>query len=701
MVSLLPGRARVAPRSDTAGAAVPQQVRRPALDGIRALAVAGVLAYHLGGGSTSVVRGGFLGVDVFFVLSGYLITGLLLAEHRRSGRIDLVAFWFRRARRLLPALVVVVVAVGAWVWWSQAPETWPARRADLLWTLAYGTNWHLAATGQDYFAGYTGASPVLHTWSLAIEEQFYLAWPLLVIAGIAAGRLLRHGRSRLLLGAGAVGLAAAWSAWTLAAAWSPADASRAYYGTQGRVQELLVGALAALLGPALAALPAAVAGRAAAIGAAGLAAAMLAVPAEGPLYFRGGALGVSLLAAALVVGVERAPGCLAARALAWRPAVALGAVSYGVYLWHWPVVLAVPLPDGGGLPDVARTQLGRLLLVALLAALSWRFVERPALEGRLPLVGRSRRRFLALGLPVYAAAAAAAVGATALPDTLATQLADRADRSCPAERLDVLQSCVKVDAGAGAPVLALLGDSTARALAPGLDAEAGRRGFTWVQAAWQRCSATGLLVVPDGSDAPDAPALTCAEQATRAVDATLDRYRPDVVLVAETWSHDQDVIVDGVRAPAGSPAHRAALVRTFTELVDRVAARGGRTVLLELPPRGASLGESLARGRPAATPRPADPTHEARLAFDADLAAVAAARPHAASVVSVTDVLCPDPARCPALIGGMLARTDGIHYTGAYARVLAPILLDRIAATPAGAALAIERVRAHPSRYSG
>src|SRR3954454_14870384 len=472
MVSLLPGRARAAPAAASrAETGSPQRVRRPVLDGIRALAVTGVLAYHLGGGGTSVVRGGVLGVAVFFVLSGYLITGLLLDEQRRRGRVDLAGFWFRRARRLLPALVVVVVAVSGWVWWSQAPETWPVRRADLLWTLAYGTNWHLAATGQDYFAGYAGASPVMHTWSLAIEEQFYLAWPLLVVAGVAAGRLLRPGRTCRLLGVGLVGLGVVASAWTLAAGWSPTDASRAYYVTPGRVQELLVGALPALLGSALATLPAAVAGAAAGVGAAGLGAAMLVLPAEGPVYFRGGALVVSLLAAAVIVGVERAPGCLCARVLSWRPAVALGAVSYGVYLWHWPVVLAFPLPAGTGVLDVVRTQLGRLVLVALLAGVPPHLAEPPAIAGRLPAVGRSRRRFVVLGLPVYAAVAVVTVVATALPGALGSQLADRADRECPGERLDVLQACVKVDGGAGAPVLAVLGDSTARALAPGLDDE--------------------------------------------------------------------------------------------------------------------------------------------------------------------------------------------------------------------------------------
>ena len=669
----------------------PVAARRPALDGIRALAVVGVVAYHLGGGEGSPVRGGFLGVDVFFVLSGYLITGLLLDEQRRRGRIDLAAFWFRRARRLLPALLLVVVAVSAWVWWSQPPETWPARRADLLWTLGYAANWHLAATSQDYFAGYDGASPVMHTWSLAIEEQFYLVWPLLVVAGaaLAAGRLggaaRRLGAPARRLGVGSVAVAVLASASWLAAAWSPAHASQAYYGTPGRAQELLIGALVALALPA--GVPRRLASVLAATGGLGLVVAMALMPAHGPLYFRGGALAVAGLTALLVAGVEAAPASPAGRALALRPVAALGVVSYGVYLWHWPVLVALPLPAAGGPADTLRLQTARVLLVAALTAASWLLVERPALRGRLPGIGRSRRRLAAALVPACVAAVAIVLGATGLPGALGTQLADRADRACPGESPQRLVACVKVDAGPGAPVLALLGDSTARALAPGLDAEAPRRGISWIQAAWQRCTATGLLVVPNGVSSPDAAAQACTAQATAAQDAMLDRYHPDVVLVGETWSHDQDLLVGGLRLAAGSPEHQAALVRALTGLVDRVSARGGRTVLLELPPRGESLGQSIAAGRPAASPRPTDPSHADRLAFDADLAAVAAARPDAASVASVTDVLCSSGGRCPALIGGMLARTDGIHFTGAFARVLAPVLLDRVAATPAGAAL--------------
>ena len=151
--------------------------RRPALDGLRALAVLGVMIYHFGNGDASWLRGGFLGVDVFFVLSGYLITGLLLDEQVRRGTIDLVGFWVRRLRRLFPAMLLMLIAVAGWIWWATPPDSYPSRRSDIFWTLGYLANWHMIGSSDDYFAAYTTASPLRHTWSLAVDEQFYLVWP--------------------------------------------------------------------------------------------------------------------------------------------------------------------------------------------------------------------------------------------------------------------------------------------------------------------------------------------------------------------------------------------------------------------------------------------------------------------------------------------------------------------------------------------
>ncbi len=173
----------------------------PALDGLRAVAVAGVIAYHLGAPWAS---GGYLGVDLFFVLSGFLITSLLIEEWAANGRVRLAAFWARRARRLLPALFLLLVALGVFVVAlgrlgsaaSIAHIDLSGLRGDALATLLYVANWHAIFAHQSYFAQYAAPSPLEQTWSLAIEEQFYLVWPLLLVALLAAWRRARKRAAR-------------------------------------------------------------------------------------------------------------------------------------------------------------------------------------------------------------------------------------------------------------------------------------------------------------------------------------------------------------------------------------------------------------------------------------------------------------------------------------------------------------------------
>ncbi|MGP8006065.1 MAG: acyltransferase family protein, partial [Acidimicrobiales bacterium] len=171
-----------------------------ALDGLRGLAVLAVCAFHFG---VPGVAGGFLGVDVFYVLSGYLITSLLVKEFERAGTVRLGQFWARRARRLLPALLLVLMAVTLYVRYVALPGTYPGYRGDALATLFYFSNWHQIATSTDYFAATGPVSPLTHTWSLAIEEQFYLVWPLVVLGVLHVARSLR-----LLLGVCVIGAVA-------------------------------------------------------------------------------------------------------------------------------------------------------------------------------------------------------------------------------------------------------------------------------------------------------------------------------------------------------------------------------------------------------------------------------------------------------------------------------------------------------------
>jgi hypothetical protein len=230
--------------------------------------------------------------------------------------------------------------------------------------------------------------------------------------------------------------------------------------------------------------------------------------------------------------------------------------------------------------------------------------------------------------------------------------------------------------------LALLGDSTARVLGPGLDDWADSTRGSWLQAAWQRCTSTGLMVL--AGPEVDVPAQTCSDQAPGLIRQALATYRPPVVLVAEFWATSLPLLVDGKKLPPGTAEHDAALKAAYLTVVDEVTKYGGRTVFLELAPPGEQLGSVVAPGRPASRAKPAV-TGRGKFVdgFNAVLRSVAAARPEAASTVSVTDVICPQ-GHCGPLQGGMLVRGDGVHYSVPFSRYLVPILMRRIGVSTTG-----------------
>jgi peptidoglycan/LPS O-acetylase OafA/YrhL len=356
------------------------------LDGLRALAVIAVVLYHSG---WRWAVGGYLGVEVFFVISGYLITTTLYSEWRSEGRVSLGRFWLSRARRLLPALAVLLLGALAYAV-LMMPQEVARLRADALAAMAYASNWYMVLVRQSYFETVGRPSLLRHLWSLAVEEQYYLVWP------IAFALLMRLGRQRLTLGVTL--LAAAGSSILMAMLyWPGTDPSRVYYGTDTRAAGLLIGsALALLLVPA-ASQGGARPRRSLALDA-GAGAALLALIAclslldsEVVYLYQGGFAAVSLLTAAVIAGAAHARAWLLPTILGWRPLRWLASRSYGIYLWHWPVFVAtrpyvdVPL---AGVPLLAL----RLGVTVLCAELSYRLVEMPVRSGAL---ARSWRRMTA------------------------------------------------------------------------------------------------------------------------------------------------------------------------------------------------------------------------------------------------------------------------------------------------------------------
>ena len=381
---------------------------RPGLDGLRALAVIAVLLYHAG---LAWIPGGFLGVEVFFVISGYLITSLLLAEWRGRGRVDLRAFWLRRARRLLPALYLLLVVTLAYAVVFLPGEV-AGLRADALAAFGYATNWYLVLGQESYFEAVGRPSLLQHLWSLAVEEQFYLLWPLIFALGMGIGAT--HLRRRRVVTVALAGAAASGAAMALL--YVPGvDPSRIYYGTDTRATGLLFGAaLAFLWSPGDRYRPADARhqrlglprrGRfrrrwgwlapklldllgVAALG--GLVWLCLRLGEFEPLLYRGGFALVGLTTAAAIMAVVHPHTRLGANFLGWGPLRWIGQRSYGIYLWHWPVFtitrpgLDVPL-DG---PSLLALRLGAAVL---LAHLSYEYVETPIRRGALDRAWKALR----------------------------------------------------------------------------------------------------------------------------------------------------------------------------------------------------------------------------------------------------------------------------------------------------------------------
>ena len=360
------------------------------LDGLRAIAVLAVIAYHAGSAQAS---GGFLGVEVFFVISGYLITALLLAEHRRHGRIDPVRFWLRRARRLLPALFFLLAATLAFAV-VVVPDEIARLRTDALAALAYITNWHLIAGDQSYFETIGRPSLFLHLWSLAIEEQFYLLWPLVLAVLLMAGR--RTGLALTLVGA--IG-----SAIWMAILFDPgADPSRVYYGTDTRLTGLLLGAALAFvwvpvtrIGEDGTAIPRLWTSRrvgrlldlVGVVGLAGLGLFFVAADAFEPFLYRGGLALLAVMTTAVIAAAVH-PRARVGRLIDRGPMRWIGTRSYAIYLWHWPI-FTLTRPDLDVTLDPLSLLVVRLGLTVIMAEISYRFVETPIRRGAL---GRAWKR---------------------------------------------------------------------------------------------------------------------------------------------------------------------------------------------------------------------------------------------------------------------------------------------------------------------
>jgi len=584
----------------------------PALDGLRGLAVAGVLLFHAGH-----LVGGYLGVDLFFVLSGFLITSLLLDEWRRTDQIKLLAFWARRARRLLPALFAMLIGVAVYAVVLAKPAELDQIRNDAWATLAYVANWRAIFAGHSYWAQFSSPSPLEHTWSLAIEEQFYLVWPLMVVGVLT----WRRGSARALLAVAA--LLAGASVLFMAVRYTPhTDPSRVYLGTDARASSVLLGAaLACLLAWRGAVRSPRLSGALEVggwIGAAGLAWAWTHLGGESPALYRGGMFLCGLAVLGVIAAVTRPrPGRLAAT-LSFRPLCALGIISYGVYLWHWPIYVVLS-PQRTGLGDVALTLL-RIVVTLAVATASFFVVEQPVRKGRVrqwPVLGWAPAAALAAAVAILSAtvgAAPAVEAAATKPDPIPTR-----------------------PAPAGVTKLMVVGDSVAYAIADGLKAH----GDPWKVEVFNRaqlaCEFTETADVTRNLSGQLVRVKPCWPPWAADVAA----FHPDHVLL--TFNGDFVRVPDGPCTPVYDAAYRARLGDAIHTLSSTGAAVAVATAAY--PMLYTTVPFSLI---------------EARVdCVNAATRAVAGAA--GAQVIDLNGYVCP-ARRCLNRLDGADLRPDGLHY---------------------------------------
>ena len=555
----------------------------PSLDGVRALAVTSVALYHAGVGFAG---GGFLGVDIFFVLSGYLISTLLVREFAVSGSVSLGSFWCRRVTRLLPALLVMVAVVLTVAVVAGNGSISETTRSDAIGTLLYSQNWAEILRGESYFELFELPSPFIHTWSLAIEEQWYLLWPVVVAIAVQRDRLL------LWMTLAAAGFSALWMSYLA----TPEDPSRAYYGTDARAQALLIGSAAALamsrkrfFTSARGVKVMSVASMVGLLGCLGL---VVTVDDEQLWMYRGGFTLAALMSVMLIVGIRQSPASVTARLIAARPLAHLGRVSYGLYLWHWPVFIATDAlwPTGNGVQLVIT----KLAACYVVAAMSFICVERPMRRrcsahpaAAVALVIAGLVLVAVVLLVVNAESSREEDGRIAAVPTMTSPVVDdaneRSDNSQVAQTADptaepavgVLTTSTTVASSTTIPTknlsLLILGDSI------------------WLElAAWnkERLLMSGWSVSADTR----VGCGTLSDDSRDWCDGRLDSWvesvqndDPSVVLIGLSHWDAYDVEINGEQFSYGSQRYEEVLRESWSENVSIAQAKGASVVIAGVP----------------------------------------------------------------------------------------------------------------------
>lgn len=666
------------------------------IQGLRALAVGLVVVYHFW---PTRLTGGYVGVDVFFVISGFLITTHLIGRPpTRPG--DLAAFWGRRIRRLLPAAFLVLAATLVATRLFAPETTWRTTASQVAAAGFYVQNWALAHEAVDYLAADNAATPVQHYWSLSIEEQFYLIWPVLVLAGWWAAR--RFGWSSRAVFGGLVGLVVAASL-ACSIRWSGHDPA-AYFLSWTRFWELGIGALAAIAAPALARALGphrAVRQVMAWLGIAGVL--VSAVTFDAGTTFPGVAALLPVVATAVVILADSGPGRLSvSRVAGWRPVHGLGDISYSVYLWHWPVVVLLPMALGHPAGWLAKV-LG-LAAVLAVATATKRWVEDP-LRGRRPLGEPLRRSFvfavagmtvvaagalwlrtdagvdqqrLPFGAPCFGAAAARDAGcqvhgAKLLTDPVFAQTDKPAvytDDCMSAGAFERHVTCTYGQRKDPSLRVALIGNSHAGQYLPPLITMAKKRHWRIDTYLAYECHTVDRVVV-----FPEADRTAGCKTWNDWAIGSVEKGGYDLVVTTNRTQRP----IQGLSAQENVPATQEAYSRVLRRWTDA----GAKVLVIHDDPRRAAddstgpdcvaehQGDLGACDKPLSRSRVWDPQYDAATALRS-------AGDEAVRTWDPTPFICPGDV-CRSVVGGVIVWWDTNHLTTTFARTLTPALRGALA----------------------
>jgi peptidoglycan/LPS O-acetylase OafA/YrhL len=663
----------------------------PALDGMRACAVLAVMMFH---GGIPHMDGGFMGVDAFFVLSGFLITSLLIGEWRQSLTIRLGAFWARRARRLLPALLLMLLFVAFFAAVIAPKGTYGALRLDALATLLYVSNWHFILVNSNYFNETSASSPLLHTWSLAVEEQFYVIWPLVVLG------VLHFTRSLRALFALCCAAAVASAIWMYHLYDGGLNTNRAYLGTDTRSQCLFIGCALAV-GLVLLTQRHHEEGRLAkgelwrpetptglmlcgvlgVVGAAGAVALWVLTTSTSTFPYSGGFFLIGLSVASVILAAVAAPRSVVPRLLSVAPIRYVGRISYGLYIWHWPIFIWL---------DHSRTGLYgyelfglRVLVTFAVSVVSFQLVERPI---RMGTFVSQWRAWLVVPAAVAAVVVALVAATTAGTTALASSVSVPTGTGNTGSSSTTTSTTAPAVSASGPPVKVLLfGDSVALTLGLGLGepefqdkydyqlTDKGILGCGVVDGPQVQLMGTlyDTPIACGGSGVqPGGPSANTPWQ-EQWRDAISEDQPNVVVVLAGRWEV-VDRKYNGTWTNILHPTYAAYVKSQLNQASQLVTATGAHLVFLTAP--CTNEGE-----QPDGSLWPED--SPARLAvYNKLVGEVAAEHPTTDSTVDLFGAACPKRKFASTVDGVTIRDTDGVHFTAAAGQYLAPRLMPPIVA---------------------